>query len=47
MLAIRNLTMFVILINTGMRISELLYLDFTELDIENWEIHLTAEKNKR
>ena len=46
MLAIRNLTMFVILINTGMRISELLYLDFTELDVGNWEIHLTAEKTK-
>lgn len=46
MLAIRNLTMFVILMNTGMRISELLYLDFTELDVENWEIHLTAEKTK-
>ncbi len=46
MLAIRNLTMFIILMNTGMRISELLYLDFTELDVENWEIHLTAEKTK-
>lgn len=46
LLAIRNLTMFILLINTGMRISELLYLDFTELDIENWEIHLKAEKTK-
>ncbi len=46
LLAIRNLTMFILLINTGMRISELLYLDFTELDVENWEIHLKAEKTK-
>lgn len=46
LLAIRNLAMLNILINTGMRISELLYLDFTELDIEEWEIHLKAEKTK-
>lgn len=46
LLAIRNLTMLNLLINTGMRISELLYLDFTELDMENWEIHLKAEKTK-
>jgi len=46
LLAIRNLIIINLLINTGMRISEVIWLDLTELDIENWEIHLKAEKTK-
>ncbi len=46
LLAIRNLAMLSLLLTTGMRISETIYLDFTELDTNGWEIHLTEEKTK-